>query len=214
MLYNNILYKGIIIWIKFLLLIYFAVFIWSAINPKDYFTWVLEVLPSIIALIILVFTYKRFKFTPLIYILILIHSIILMIGGHYTYAEVPLFDIIKDLFNQDRNNFDKIGHLAQGFVPSLIAREIIIRNNVIQIEAWRNFFIVCFALALSAFYELIEWGVALLANDSADDFLGTQGYIWDTQSDMAWALCGSIIALNFLRKYHNKQLNNIHNKHI
>lgn len=200
--------------IKFLLLIYFAVFIWSAINPKDYFTWVLEVTPAVIALIILIFTYKKFKFTPLIYILILIQCLILMIGGHYTYAEVPLFDIIKDLFNQDRNNFDKIGHLAQGFVPSLIAREIIIRNNVIQIEAWRNFFIVCFALALSALYELIEWGVALLANDSADDFLGTQGYIWDTQSDMAWALYGSIIALIFLRKYHNKQLNNIHNKHI
>lgn len=195
--------------IKFLLLIYFAVFTWSVINPKDYFTWFLEVIPAIVALIILIFTYKKFKFTPLIYILILIHSIILMIGGHYTYAEVPLFDIVKDLFNQDRNNFDKIGHLAQGFVPAMVAREIIIRNNVIGIEAWRNFFIVCFALALSALYEVIEWRVALIANDAADDFLGTQGYIWDTQSDMAWALYGSILALIFLRKYHDKQLLNI-----
>jgi putative membrane protein len=201
--------KGIILMIKFLLLIYFAVFTWSVINPKDYFTWFLEVIPAIVALIILIFTYKKFKFTPLIYILILIHSIILMIGGHYTYAEVPLFDIVKDLFNQDRNNFDKIGHLAQGFVPAMVAREIIIRNNVIGIEAWRNFFIVCFALALSALYEVIEWRVALIANDAADDFLGTQGYIWDTQSDMAWALYGSILALIFLRKYHDKQLLNI-----
>ncbi len=192
--------------IKIFLLIYFVVFIWSAINPKDYFTWFLEVFPAIIALIILTFTYKNFKFTPLVYSLILIHSIILMVGGHYTYSEVPLFDFIKDVFNHDRNNYDKLGHFAQGFIPSMVAREIIIRKNIINIEAWRNFFIVCFCLGFSAFYELIEWWVAILSNDSANDFLGTQGYIWDTQSDMAWALFSSIIALILLRKYHDNQL--------
>lgn len=192
--------------IKIFLLIYFVVFIWSAINPKDYFTWFLEVFPAIIALIILTFTYKNFKFTPLVYSLILIHSIILMVGGHYTYSEVPLFDFIKDVFNHDRNNYDKLGHFAQGFIPAMVAREIIIRKNIINIEAWRNFFIVCFCLGFSAFYELIEWWVAILSNDSANDFLGTQGYIWDTQSDMAWALFSSIIALILLRKYHDNQL--------
>ena len=192
--------------IKIFLLIYFVVFIWSSINPKDYFTWFLEVFPAIIALIILTFTYKNFKFTPLVYSLILIHSIILMVGGHYTYSEVPLFDFIKDVFNHDRNNYDKLGHFAQGFIPAMVAREIIIRKNIINIEAWRNFFIVCFCLGFSAFYELIEWWVAILSNDSANDFLGTQGYICDTQSDMAWALFSSIIALILLRKYHDNQL--------
>jgi len=192
--------------IKIFLLIYFVVFIWSSINPKDYFTWFLEVFPAIVALIILTFTYKNFKFTPLVYSLILIHSIILMVGGHYTYSEVPLFDFIKNVFNHDRNNYDKLGHFAQGFIPAMVAREIIIRKNIINIEAWRNFFIVCFCLGFSAFYELIEWWVAILSNDSANDFLGTQGYIWDTQSDMAWALFSSIIALILLRKYHDNQL--------
>ena len=195
--------------IKIFLLIYFVVFIWSSINPKDYFTWFLEVFPAIVALIILTFTYKNFKFTPLVYSLIFIHSVILMVGGHYTYSEVPLFDFIKDVFNHDRNNYDKLGHFAQGFIPAMVAREIIIRKNIINIEAWRNFFIVCFCLGFSAFYELIEWWVAILSNDSANDFLGTQGYIWDTQSDMAWALFGAILALMFLRKYHDTQLKKI-----
>ncbi len=198
--------------IKILLFIYFAVLTWSAINPKDYFTWFLEVFPALIAFVILAFTYTRFKFTPLVYTLILIHCIILMIGGHYTYAQVPLFDFIKEFFNQDRNNYDKIGHIAQGFIPAMITREIIIRNKIITIESWRNFFIVCFCLALSALYELIEWWVAIFANDAADDFLGTQGYIWDTQSDMAWALVGAIFALIILRKYHDRQLRNISKK--
>lgn len=195
--------------IKIFLLIYFIVFIWSAINPKDYFTWFLEVFPAIVALIILTFTYKNFKFTPLVYSLILIHSIILMVGGHYTYSEVPLFDFIKDVFNHDRNNYDKLGHFAQGFIPAMVAREIIIRKNIINIEAWRNFFIICFCLALSAFYELIEWWVAIFTNEASNDFLGTQGYIWDTQSDIFWALIGSILALTILRNFHTKQLLNI-----
>jgi len=195
--------------IKVCLFIYFAVFIWSAINPKDYFTWFLEVTPAMIALLILVFTYNKFRFTPLVYALILIHCIILMVGGHYTYAQVPAFDFIKEFFNQDRNNYDKLGHIAQGFIPAMIAREIIIRKNIISIESWRNFFIVSFCLALSAFYELVEWWVAVFTGEGANDFLGTQGYIWDTQSDMFWALFGSILALLSLSKYHDIQLNKI-----
>lgn len=195
--------------IKVCLFIYFAVFIWSAINPKDYFTWFLEVTPAMIALLILVFTYNKFRFTPLVYVLILIHCIILMVGGHYTYAQVPAFDFIKEFFNQDRNNYDKLGHVAQGFIPAIIAREIIIRKDIISIESWRNFFIVCFCLALSAFYELVEWWVAVFTGEGANDFLGTQGYIWDTQSDMAWALFGSVLALILLQNYHNKELDNL-----
>ena len=195
--------------IKVCLFIYFAVFIWSAINPKDYFTWFLEVTPAMIALLILVFTYNKFRFTPLVYVLILIHCIILMVGGHYTYAQVPAFDFIKEFFNQDRNNYDKLGHVAQGFIPAIIAREIIIRKNIISIESWRNFFIVSFCLALSAFYELVEWWVAVFTGEGANDFLGTQGYIWDTQSDMTWALFGSVLALILLQNYHNKELDNL-----
>ena len=194
--------------IKIWLFIYFAVFIWSAINPKDLFTWFLEVFPAMIAFVVLAITYKKFRLTPLVYTLILIHCIILMIGGHYTYAQVPAFDFIKEFLNQDRNNYDKLGHIAQGLIPAMIAREIIIRKNIISIEAWRNFFILCFCLGFSAFYELVEWWVAIFANDSAEDFLGTQGYIWDTQSDMAWALLGCVLALVLLRKYHTKQLLN------
>ena len=195
--------------IKIWLFIYSVVFIWSLINPKDLFTWFLEVLPAMIALIVLAITYKNFKLTPLVYSLILIHCIILMVGGHYTYASVPLFDFLKDFLNQDRNNFDKLGHFAQGFIPAMVAREMIIRKSIIPIESWRNFFIICFCLGFSAFYELIEWWVALLSNEASNDFLGTQGYIWDTQSDMAWALFGAILALIVLSKYHDKQLKKI-----
>ena len=195
--------------IKIYLLSFFIVFIWSVINPKDLFTWFLEVFPAIIGLFILFITYKKFQFTNMVYFLILIHSIILMIGGHFTYSEVPLFDFIKEFFNQERNNYDKLGHLAQGFIPAMIAREIIIRKSIITIESWRNFFIICFCLALSAFYELIEWWVAIFTNEASNDFLGTQGYVWDTQSDIFWALIGSILALTILRNFHTKQLLNI-----
>lgn len=195
--------------IKIYLLSFFIVFIWSVINPKDLFTWFLEVFPAIIGLFILFITYKKFQFTNMVYFLILLHSIILMIGGHYTYAEVPFFDYIKEVFNQDRNNYDKVGHIVQGFIPAMIAREIIIRKNIININVWRNFFIICFCLALSAFYELVEWWVAIFTNEAANDFLGTQGYLWDTQSDMAWALFGSILALLLLSKYHDLTLKKI-----
>lgn len=154
-------------------------------------------------MIVLFFTYNSFRLTKLVYILILVHCIILMIGGHYTYAEVPLFD---HLFGSARNNYDKLGHFAQGFVPAMVAREIVLRKEIIKGAGWQFFLIVSFCLGLSAFYELIEWWVALASGQGAEAFLGTQGYIWDTQSDMALALIGSITALILLKKMHNNQL--------
>ncbi len=186
--------------------IYFAVLIWSAIEPKGYFIWFLEVVPALIGLVILVFTYRKFPLTPLLYTLILIHCIILMVGGHYTYAEVPLFDTIKPWFGFERNNYDRVGHLAQGFVPAIIAREILIRLEIVRGANWRNFIIVSICLAFSAFYELIEWFVAALTGTAAEDFLATQGDIWDTQSDMALALLGAILALLLLSRWHDRQL--------
>jgi len=188
------------------LALFFAVLLWSAINPKDYFTWFLEVFPALIGLVVLALTYKKFPLTPLVYGLILIHSIVLMVGGHYTYAEVPLFDTIADIFESTRNNYDKVGHFMQGFAPAMVTREILIRKNVINGKGWMNFFIVCFVLAFSAFYELIEWGVAVMSDEAAESFLGTQGYIWDTQSDMGWALFGAILALILLSRYHDSAL--------
>lgn len=186
--------------------VFAGVFIWSGIAPLDRLTWVLEVLPAIIGAVVLAFTRRRFPLTPLLYGLILFHCIILMVGGHYTYAEVPLFDWLGDLFGWDRNNYDKLGHFTQGFVPVMIAREIVIRRDVIRGNAWTNFFVVCFSLALSAFYELIEWWVALASGQDAEAFLGTQGYVWDTQSDMLWCLSGAIVALLVLSRWHNAQL--------
>lgn len=186
--------------------IYTVVLVWSGINPKDLFTWFLEVTPALIGAVVLALTYKSFRLTPLVYSLILIHCIILMIGGHYTYAEVPLFDYMKDVFGFTRNNFDKLGHFAQGFVPALIAREIILRKNIIQGPVWQSFFIVTFCLALSAFYEIVEWWVALMSGEGAEAFLGTQGYIWDTQSDMGWALLGAVAGLLLLSRLHDRQL--------
>jgi len=189
--------------------IFLAVLLWSGINPKDYPTWVLEVAPAVIGFAVLALTRHDFPLTPLLYLLILAHSVVLMVGGHYTYAEVPLFDSIKPLFGFERNNFDKLGHFMQGFVPALIAREILIRKAVMASSWWRNFFIVCFCLALSAFYELLEWFVAIISGTGAEAFLGTQGYIWDTQSDMGFALLGAILALLLLGRVHDRQLQNL-----
>jgi putative membrane protein len=132
-----------------------------------------------------------------------------MIGGHYTYAEVPFFDWIRDYFEFERNNYDKIGHFAQGFIPTIIAREIFIRKSIINGAAWRNFIVICVCLAISAFYELIEWWVAIATGESAEAFLGTQGYVWDTQSDMGLALLGAVLSLSFLSRLHDNQLNRI-----
>ena len=186
--------------------IFFGVLLWSLINPKDMFTWFLEVAPALIGLVVLALTYKKFPLTPLVYILILLHSIVLMVGGHYTYAQVPLFDWIAQAFDMTRNNYDKVGHFTQGFVPVMISREIVIRKGVFSTKGWMNFFIVSFVLAFSAFYELVEWAVAEMSGEGAEAFLGTQGYVWDTQSDMAWALFGAIVALVLLSRYHDRQL--------
>ncbi|MDQ6980668.1 MAG: DUF2238 domain-containing protein [Ghiorsea sp.] len=188
------------------LAVFFTVLIWSAVNPKDYFTWFLEVFPALIGLAVMAWTYKTFPLTPLLYTLILLHCIILMVGGHYTYAEVPLFDWLAEVMGWQRNNYDKVGHFTQGFVPVMVAREIVIRKNIIPKPAWRNFFIVCFCLAFSAFYELIEWWVAISTGEGAEAFLGTQGYIWDTQSDMGFALFGAAVGLLLLSRWHDKQL--------
>lgn len=183
--------------------IYLLGLVWSGIHPKDQLTWLLEVSPAIIAAVLMAATYKRFTLTPMLYFLILCHCLILMVGGHYTYAEVPLFD---GLWGAERNNFDKLGHFFQGFVPALAAREILIRNEVLGRGMWLNTFVISVCLAFSAFYELIEWWVAVLIGQDADAFLGTQGYSWDTQSDMALALLGALLALMLLSKTHDKQL--------
>ncbi len=188
------------------ILIFASVLIWSGFQPKDQLTWFLEVFPALIGLGVLAWTYHRFRLTPLLYFLILLHSIILMVGGHYTYAEVPLFDWLTELFDWSRNNYDKLGHLAQGFVPAMITRELILRKQIVKGVAWQNFFIVTFCLALSAFYEILEWWTALLSEEAAEAFLGTQGYVWDTQSDMMYALIGAVLALLLLRKMHDAQL--------
>ena len=180
--------------------------IWSGFHPKDQLTWFLEVFPALVGVLVLAWSYKRFRLTPLLYVLILVHSLILMVGGHYTYAEVPLFDSISHLFDWSRNNYDKLGHLAQGFVPAMITRELILRKQIINGEVWQTFFILTFCLALSAFYEIIEWWVALTSEEAADAFLGTQGYVWDTQSDMMYAFIGAVLALGLLSKWHNAQL--------
>jgi len=186
--------------------VFLGVLVWSGIGPKDYPTWCLEVFPAVIGGLVLWFTRDRFPLTPLAYVLILIHCIILMVGGHYTYAEVPLGEWVREAFDGTRNDYDKLGHFAQGFVPAIIARELVVRLEVFNSARWRDFFIISFCLGLSAFYELIEWWVALISEEAADSFLGTQGYIWDTQSDMAWCLVGAVLALVLLGKLHRNQL--------
>ncbi len=190
-------------------MVYFAVLIWSGIHPKDALTWLLEVLPALIAFVLLAATRRRFPLTPLAYSLILIHCLILMVGGHYTYAEVPLLDPLGDYFGWQRNNYDKLGHLAQGFVPAIVAREVLIRNAVVASEKWLFFIVASICLSISAFYELVEWWVALASEQAAEAFLGTQGYVWDTQSDMAYALIGAVAALALLGRMHDRQIRNL-----
>lgn len=190
-------------------MVYFATLIWSGIHPKDALTWLLEVLPAMVAFVLLAATRRRFPFTPLAYFLILVHCLILMVGGHYTYAEVPLFDLLGDYFGWQRNNYDKLGHFAQGFVPAIVAREILIRNAVVASGKWLFFIVASICLAISALYELIEWWVALASEEAAEAFLGTQGYVWDTQSDMAYALIGAIVALVLLGRMHDRQIGKV-----
>lgn len=191
------------------LFIFLGVAIWSGIGAYEVGLWFLEAGICIVGVTILIATYKRFKFTEMTYIFILVHLIILLVGAHYSYARVPLFDWIKDAFEQSRNNYDKVGHFAQGFIPAMIARELLIRLDVVRKKSWIPFFVVCICLAISAFYELIEWWVAVLSGDGAEDFLGMQGYIWDTQSDMFFAMIGAICMLIFFSKLQDKQIRKI-----
>lgn len=186
--------------------LFWLVLIWSGWQPFDRATWVLEVFPALLAWAILFSTRRRFPLTPLLYVLILLHCIILMVGGKYTYALVPAGDWVSELLGWSRNNYDKLGHLAQGFVPAMVARELFIRLDVVADKGWRFALITLSVLGISAAYELIEWWVALLSEEAAESFLGTQGYVWDTQSDMFMALIGTITALLLLGKFHDRQL--------
>lgn len=194
-------------YIYFLLALFFISLIASIINPKEVFTCFLEIIPAIIGVLILTFTFKKFRFTNFTYTLILVHCIILFIGGHYTYAEVPFFDYIKEIFHQSRNNYDKVGHFAQGLVPAMIIRELFIRKNVISNKSFFNFIIVSICLAISVAYEWIEWGVSIVTGDGGDAFLGTQGYVWDTQSDMLFATIGAITGLFLFSKIQDNEIN-------
>jgi putative membrane protein len=188
------------------------VFIWSAIGPHDRLTWWLEVAPVLLGVPLIVAAQKRFPLTSLLLVLIWLHSVILIVGGHYTYALVPAGDWAREWFGWSRNNYDKLGHFAQGFVPAILAREILLRTSPLRDRGdgrpsrWLGFLVVSVCLAFSAFYELIEWWAALLSAEAAESFLGTQGYVWDTQSDMAWALGGAILALLLMCRWHDHQL--------
>ena len=189
-----------------LLGIVIIVLAWSAWQPYDRLTWWLEILPGVIGLIILAATNSRFQFTTLVYVLIALHICLLAVGGHYTYARVPLFDWLREAFHWHRNHYDRLGHFAQGLVPAMIARELFIRLNVVARRGWLPFIVICISMAISAVYELIEWCSALVNSEAAASFLGTQGDPWDTQEDMFMALIGAICALIFLRPWQDRQL--------
>jgi putative membrane protein len=191
---------------SFLLLSLIAILVWSGIGPHDRFTWYLEVAPVLIAVPILIYVYPRFRFTRLTYTLIWLHAIILMVGGHYTYARVPLGFWVQQAFDLGRNHYDRLGHFVQGFVPAMVAREILIRTSPLRGSRWLPFLVVCFCLAFSAFYELIEFWTALASGEGATDFLGTQGDVWDTQWDMQLALIGAITALALLSRAQDRQM--------
>ncbi|QQR81577.1 MAG: DUF2238 domain-containing protein [Deltaproteobacteria bacterium] len=195
----------------FLSVFYFSTLIWSASKPLDTFTWFLEVVPSLVGLVVLVCTYRKFPMTSLVYFLFVVHSLILFVGGHYTYAKVPLFDWIDHAFHLGRNHYDKLGHFAQGFIPAIIAREILLRTSPLKRGKWLFFITVSICLAISAFYELVEWWVAIGTGEGAEAFLGTQGYIWDTQSDMFLALVGAVVSLFTLSSLHDAALKKIMN---
>jgi len=181
----------------------------SGIQPFDRTTWWLEVTPVLIAIPLLFVTYKTFPLTHLLYVLIFCHAIVLIVGGAYSYARVPFGFEIAEWFGLDRNPYDKIGHFMQGFVPAIVAREILIRNHILAKGKMLSFIVICIVLAISATYELIEWAAALLLGQGAEEFLGTQGDEWDTQSDMFFALIGSIMALLLLSKWHDRQIVNL-----
>jgi putative membrane protein len=189
-----------------LLAIVIAGLVWSGIGPFDRLTWVLEVVPVLIAVPLLLVTARRFPLTPLVYFLIAVHALILMYGGHYTYALTPLGDWMRDAFGFTRNHYDRIGHLMQGFGPALVARELLLRTSPLRPGKWLFAIIVLCILGISAIYEFTEWWAALAGGDSAGAFLGTQGDVWDTQWDMFLAGCGGIAAQLLLARVHDRQL--------
>lgn len=191
-----------------LLALWFLGFAWSGIDPHDYFTWILEVFPAILGLVALAVTYRRFQFSDMTYVFIVVHCYILFVGGHYTYAEVPLFNWVRDTFGQSRNNYDKVGHFVQGFVPAMIARELFIRLEIVKRGAWMSFLTVTVCATISVLYELLEWFVAVTSGQSAEAFLGTQGDIWDTQSDMLMAIIGASVMVLFFSRLHDRQVGN------
>ena len=178
----------------------------GGVGPNDRLTWILEVAPVFIGAALLIFSYRRFPLSTLLYGFLALHGVILAVGGHYTYAEVPIGFWVQELFDLSRNPYDRLGHFAQGFVPALLAREILIRRSPLENSKWLPFLVVCVCLSFSAFYELIEWWAALSLDQSADQFLGTQGDVWDTQWDMFLALIGAIVALLTLGKTHDRSM--------
>lgn len=184
-------------------LVLFALTGWA---PKDRLTWALEVAPAVAAVVIIAALHVRWRFTPLVLVLVFVHCFVLMIGAKYTYAEVPWFSWLRDEYGLARNHYDRLGHFVQGFVPAMIAREVLLRNAVLPRGRWLFFLVVCVCLAISASYEFVEWWVALATGEAASAFLGTQGDVWDTQWDMFMALCGAILAQVLLAKLHDRQL--------
>lgn len=182
---------------------------WSAWQPKDAFTWFLEAVPVLIAVPLLALTYRRFPFSRFAYAMIWLHAAILLIGAHYTYAEMPLFDWLRDAYGLARNHYDRLGHFAQGAVPAIVAREILLRRSPLPRGKWLFFLVLCVCLAISAFYELIEWWVAVASQSGAVAFLATQGDVWDTQWDMFLALCGALFSLVVLAKWHDRSMGEV-----
>jgi len=192
-----------------LLVVGAALLVWSGIAPADRTTWILEVFPIFIAVPVLLATARRFPLTPLAYRLIFVHALILMLGGHYTYAQVPLGFWMQRVFGFTRNHYDRIGHLAQGFVPAIIAREILVRRSPLRPGKWLFVIVLCVCLAISACYEFIEWWSALIGGSGADAFLGTQGDPFDTQADMLMALIGAFAAQLLLARRHDREIANL-----
>lgn len=185
------------------------IFLWSAIRPYDRPTWFLEVFPAILGVFLLAVTYARFRFSRLAYVMVWLHAVVLLVGGHYTYAEVPLFDWVREAFQLSRNNYDRVGHLAQGFFPAIVIREILLRLSPLKPGKWLFFLVTCVGLAISAFYELIEWWVALTSGDDAIAFLATQGDPWDTQWDMLLALIGVVASQLLLARVHDASMKRV-----
>jgi putative membrane protein len=192
-----------------LLFIVAVVFYWSGWRPHDRFTWWLEIAPGLAGIVILLVTYRRFQFTTLCYALVALHICVLCVGGHYTYARVPAFDWLRPIFGWQRNHYDRLGHFMQGFVPAIIGRELFIRLGVLNRKKWLPFLIVSVCLAISAFYELVEWWMAIICGSASNDFIGSQGDVWDTQEDMLFALIGAVCALLFLSYFHDRALRKI-----